>query len=178
MVMNSNDELGLRRKTSESFFPSLIIFPFGISFHLPNHQSPSYFLVEKLAVVPSILSSWPLFKLRLALHIKRTHHRLHLSCFLLLNAGAHFLFYFDAIFFLLQFVFLSRIYFFLLNCRSSIFFCVWACHIRAGSSPRVSITVSHDLLYSFWELTNRERSEKKLSRNFAVLFSWLDFMCW
>jgi hypothetical protein len=41
--MNSNDELGLRRKTSESFFPSLIIFPFGISFHLPNHQSPSYF---------------------------------------------------------------------------------------------------------------------------------------
>lgn len=133
MVMNSNDELGLRRKTSESFFPSLIIFPFGISFHLPNHQSPSYFLVEKLVVVPSILSSWPLFKLRLALHIKRTHHRLHLSCFLLLNAAAHFLFYFDAIFFLSSSsirLFYPEYIFFLLNCRSPIFFVFG--HVTSG----------------------------------------------
>ena len=99
--------------------------------------------------VPRSLTSWPLFKLRLASPIlSATHHRL-------LFFWTHFLFYFDAIaFFLSKFLWMAvRVFFFFLPL------------LLGTSHPGVrSVTVSHDLLLD--STSNRERS--KLSRELLL----------
>ena len=141
-LMNLNDELGLS-KTSESFSQ---IFCFLFFFlHLSRKITNRFW-----KLVPRIPSSWPLFKLRSGLHIKlHTHHRLHLTLFLLL--WTHFLFYFDAIAFdgLFLFIYPTRfLWMYPYNRNSFSSFPPLLLGMSHPGNPR-SIMVSHDLLYSF-----------------------------